>query len=93
MKGKKKIDQSIIRECADEIEIKNPAHESAKHEGKNISPKKKRSFAKAAVYLSVFMIVWSIIGFFYYNNDGYSFDDVGKYWTHSLNGIKSKIFK
>ena len=92
VKGKKKIDKSIIIECADEIEIKISDNESEKNEGKNIQPKKGRSFAKAAVYLSVFMIAWSIIGLFYYNNNGYSFDNVGKYLTQSLNGIKSKIF-
>ena len=92
VKGKKKIDKSIIIECADEIEIKISDNESEKNRGNNIHPKKRRSFAKAAVYLSVFMIAWSIIGFFYYNNDGYSFDNVGKYLTQSFNGIKNKIF-
>lgn len=91
VKGKKKINKTIIEECINEIEIHRSDNQKNTIKD-DISPKKRRSFSKAALYLSVFMIVWSIIGFFYYNKDGYSFDNLGKYWTRNINEIRNKIF-
>ena len=92
VKGKKKIDQSIVKECAEELAIKNTRPVREKIPAADFPVGKERSFAKAAVYLSAFILLWGLIGFFYYTDNGYSLNTVEKYWTHRYNDIKSRIF-